>query len=1046
MVIVCEMKRTLILCALSALLIAPCCQAQKPYTAVDGWVVGHYVGRYNNRPIYLNNCDGFVLAGDRPLFTFAKGKSIYGVLVMTYVHGNQEKRLCDFEDITSAYKACQMTWTLRDKINPSLQLKVEMIRRPAALGVEFRITGKGLSAGDCLKCEDGGSDNTSKSSLSWKLDVQGHPDLLNKSIDKTFRAVKSVILRLNRTQYLGVTMNDDCTLSFVVNVKKNFDDAYCKLITFQNRLTVDTPDEFLHAMANASLAAVDGTWYPPVFHHGCMQWNNRLPGWRTLFGGIMYGWHDRIFDEAKFYIDAQVRKSDKITAKADTALLLTGQDKASRFYGVGRIMKDQNFYDMQSQMFDQLVEEYRWNCTPEYVALLRPALELHLQWMDECFDPDCDGLYESYINTWPTDSQWYNGGGTAEETSYAYRAHLAAFDMAVAAGDTVSATRHRLIMNRIKKGFTNLLWLKDQGHSGAYREQGGYQRVHADAWLYSIFLPIDAELVTPEQSLESLYYPEYALQNDTVAGVGRMVWTSNWVPGIWSVRQLWPGDNYHLALSCFQSGLPNEGWEIMKGTFVHTGFRGIVPGDLGAANGGTDFGDCVHTFARALVSGLFGFRPDYPKGEVTIAPSFPTEWRHASIATPDFKLKYKEENNIAALDVQLAREAKMCIRIPVQCNHIESVSLNGKQVDYSCRPVAGRTEVVVATECCNKAHVDVRYDRHLVYYGALSMKLDAGSEKTIEFREGTVLSVYDPQRVFAKYRINGSSVTCSASHVAGFHTVIFRVRTKGGCEQWRIVHLNVVDRVMETVESEKTPDAKTFKSYSWKPVDLSGFFNADIRDIFKQKYLSPRPNTVSVRMGTDGYSLWTYPYWKSKLPNIQLDSLGDKLHGDMLTTPQGVKFHWRPMGKNVSFVSLWDNYPDVVTVATGNSCGKVVSMLVCGSTNVMQCRVANAAIYIRYTDGEIDTVALVPPLNYWNLCPIDPQPSSSGQASRTYYWNKTDRFCMPAVMPSTVSLGKNCIAMLISRRLKESCAVESITLKCLSQEVVVGLMGISFGQ
>jgi len=48
----------------------------------------------------------------------------------------------------------------------------------------------------------------------------------------------------------------------------------------------------------------------------------------------------------------------------------------------------------------------------------------------DCFDPDDDGLYESYINTLPTDSVWYNGGGSVEESSYAYSGHLAAMDMA----------------------------------------------------------------------------------------------------------------------------------------------------------------------------------------------------------------------------------------------------------------------------------------------------------------------------------------------------------------------------------------------------------------------------------------------------------------------------------------------------------------------------------------------------------------------------------------------------------------------------------------
>ena len=84
-----------------------------------------------------------------------------------------------------------------------------------------------------------------------------------------------------------------------------------------------------------------------------------------FIGGTMYGWHDRVMDEANHYIRSQTRESDKKTAKADPDLLMTGQHFDSRFYGVGRIQKDQSFYNMQSQFFDQLVREYRWTADPE---------------------------------------------------------------------------------------------------------------------------------------------------------------------------------------------------------------------------------------------------------------------------------------------------------------------------------------------------------------------------------------------------------------------------------------------------------------------------------------------------------------------------------------------------------------------------------------------------------------------------------------------------------------------------------------------------------
>ncbi len=44
-----------------------------------------------------------------------------------------------------------------------------------------------------------------------------------------------------------------------------------------NRMIINTPDVYLNALAMASVRAVDGCWYPPVFAHGAMQWNNNLP-------------------------------------------------------------------------------------------------------------------------------------------------------------------------------------------------------------------------------------------------------------------------------------------------------------------------------------------------------------------------------------------------------------------------------------------------------------------------------------------------------------------------------------------------------------------------------------------------------------------------------------------------------------------------------------------------------------------------------------------------------------------------------------------------
>ena len=185
---------------------------------------------------------------------------------------------------------------------------------------------------------------------------------------------------------------------------------------------------------------------------------------------------------------------------------------------------------------------------------------------------------------------------------------------------------------------------------------------------------------------------------------------------------------------------------------------------------------------------------------------------------------------------------------------------------------------------------------------------------------------------------------------------------------------------------------------------------------------------------------------KISTPCPALDAVESMKDGDVLTTPQGARFIMKDEPKNIAFVSLWDNYPNEITIPTGGAQGDAVAFLICGSTNIMQCHIENAVLEIWYGDDLKDEIRLVPPVNYWNLCPIDGHATAPGQASRSYYTSETDRFCLPRELPQTVTLGQNCVAMLTTARLRENQPVEKVVLRCMSQEVVVGLMGISIGK
>lgn len=1077
------------------------------YRVEDQQILSYNLQRYNNRPLYINNSNAFILTGDVPLIRFIQGEFIYGHFMLGLKRQGVIRWIQDFSGRNVRYNNGTMEWFLNDYRLDSVYLTLKVLPMDSTTGLAARLTAGSFKPGDTLIWAYGSAEHRKWENLSWKMDVMGYPKLIEWGFDPQKQNSNQIIftdfgfqlslfhpdslpqgavnplivgdcsyrgnIRLSNaslwdqgTDFLNSDPNQNPLVVGMVPLDQQSEIFWCferintyiepenqvpctrerflagekRIEAFNQRIRIVTPDPFLDALAKAAVHAHDGAWYPPVFVHGPMQWNYPYPGWRALFGAIMLGWHDRVSQEAKHYLGYQVKQSHQTEPKNDPVTLYTAQHPESRYYGVGRIDKDQGFYNMQTQFFDQLIQAWRWTADPELEHLLREGLELHLRWARECFDPDNDGVYESYINVWPTDSQWYNGGGTAEETAYAYVGHRAARDMARRAHDTESADRHQQMMDKIRNGFFKWLWVQERGHSGSYREQGGHHRLHTDPWLYSIFLPVDAQLVSPEQAIESIYYSEWALQNDPQPFGGRQVWTSNWVPGIWSVRELSPGDNYHLALAYFQAGLPDDGWALLKGTFMESGFNGLVPGNLGMPSGGVDFSDCKDMFMRTLVQGLFGYNPDYPNGQVLIKPQLPTDWDSARIALPDFSLDIKRTSNFTRVSLELARKSGIQIEIPITSSNLLWVKNNGAVIPYQLQPGPGYNLVTVNLPEDSAAHIEIGHSDICYSLKPQYITVNAGDSLAINFEGGLLSELYDPQNVFQNFNLYGNHCQGVVGKKHGFHTLILKGHI-GRMPVWKVYRVKINDEFLEKQQLDRVFSRVPDKA-KWQPVDMSQIFNADVRKVYQQSYLSPRPNTVSVRLGSDGYSPWTFYHWHSKPPKIEFDYLSGLQKGDRILTKQGVPFRFCQEPYNIAFTSLWDNYPDSIDVVV-NKEGQAVWFLVAGSTNVMQNQIANAVIHLHYADGIQDSLELIPPVNFWNLSSISTHNGAPLQDQRTYYDSEIDKFCLPDKLPEIVALGSECNAMLLNLKLRPGVALERIRLECLSQEVVIGIMGIT---
>ena len=227
---------------------------------------------------------------------------------------------------------------------------------------------------------------------------------------------------------------------------------------------------------------------------------------------------------------------------------------------------------------------------------------------------------------------------------------------------------------------------------------------------------------------------------------------------------------------------------------------------------------------------------------------------------------------------------------------------------------------------------------------------------------------------------------------------------------------------------------------------ISKYFNSEVDDIFKNRYVAPRPQTTTLQIPVQGVGEWCHPQYT---PEIN-DSVFRTLAVDNRFMVAGVPFLTPQKGRNIAYTSLWDNYPDSIEIPLKGQASSAY-LLMAGSTNHMQSRIDNGLVVVTYKDGTKDTLALRNPDNW---CPIEQDYYVDGQAFYTAQ-PRPYRVCFGT---GTVSrdLGKALgikgvygreipggAGQLLRMPLNKDKKLKSLTLRTLSNDVVIGLMGVT---
>jgi len=231
-------------------------------------------------------------------------------------------------------------------------------------------------------------------------------------------------------------------------------------------------------------------------------------------------------------------------------------------------------------------------------------------------------------------------------------------------------------------------------------------------------------------------------------------------------------------------------------------------------------------------------------------------------------------------------------------------------------------------------------------------------------------------------------------------------------------------------------------------LDLSKFFNDKVTNIFKNKYLSPRPTVPTLQLPLQGIGDWTHPVKTADINDKGLRAIAGM--ENKITLPQGISFTTPSdtVQSNILFTSQWDNYPKVAAVPLTGKASHIY-LLMAGSTNPMQSRLVNGAVIVSYTDNTADTLLLKNPQSWW---PIEQDYMDDGYAC-TIDAAKPIRIHLKT--GKVVSVLDNSIdaysgkmidggaATVLDMPLNSTKTLKELKLQTIANDVVIGLMGVT---
>ena len=689
-------------------------------------------------------------------------------------------------------------------------------------------------------------------------------------------------------------------------LQQRFSDEESMRHSIMSRVEINTPDPLFNTLGSVLMAAADGLWDGKTWQHGCIGWRIPLAGWRGCYVGDAVGWTDRSYRHFQAYARSQVKDVPATLPhpRQDSAMNMARAEKrwGTQMYSNGYICRYPDRNDVM----------HHYDMNLNYID----GLLWHLS-----YDADERKLREF----WPvlkSHLEWEKRNFDPDG-DHLYDAYCCiwASDALYYNGGAVT-------------------------HSSAYNYRGNLLAARI------------AEIIGEDGK-------PYREEAEAI------LWAMN--------ERLWMKDRGHWAEFQDLMGLKR----LHKSAALWTIYTPI------------DCGAC--TSEQAYLATKYVDR-DIPHIPIVIDGE---ESNGYTLSTTDWMPYAWSTNNVAHEEV-----ANMALAYFQAGRTDEGFRL--LKSDLTDEMLLGKSpgnfgQISFYDRERNEAYRDfgdnLGITSRAIVNGLFGITPDALNGQCVlkpafpeEWHEA---SIRTPYLSFSYKREGNRDIYHIEQHFSQPLKII--VRTNAGCGAYMDTEGSAADTQTITVERNLLPKPPTYPEIpssrndicsddylrrmgleditpnaAWRHemIDLTASYNANLNDIFRNRYESPRPPYTTLQIPVQGIGEWCHPKTMAEIDDSGLRACATPLQGSdklgVYDTGKGLSFLIPRQGRNIVFSSLWDNYPDEVSVpiSTKSRSYNAAYLMMAGTTNNMQSRIDNALVMAEYEDGSCDTLRLENPINW----------------------------------------------------------------------------------